>query len=104
MHYEKLMIVRDNNDAARMAKRFYAGEAEFQTDRKWWDLVDGGRSRAPRSKVNAANWRRFWRRNNSGIWRQTDRASGRCPRTATRRRPATAPKNCDPVAEPRVQR
>lgn len=38
--YAKLMIVPDNDRAEEMAKRFYAGEAEYQTDAKWWELVD----------------------------------------------------------------
>lgn len=37
--YAKLLIVRDNDAASAMAKRFYAGEAEYQSDQKWWDLV-----------------------------------------------------------------
>jgi hypothetical protein len=38
--YSKLLIVKDNDTAAAMAKRFYAGEAEYQSDTKWWDLVE----------------------------------------------------------------
>ncbi len=38
--YAKLLMVPDNNLAEDMAKRFYAGEAEYQTDAKWWELVE----------------------------------------------------------------
>jgi hypothetical protein len=37
--YAKLLIVPDNDMASEMAKRFYAGEPEYQADLKWWDLV-----------------------------------------------------------------
>lgn len=37
--YQKLLMVPDNDLSEEMAKKFYAGEAEFQTDQKWWDLV-----------------------------------------------------------------
>ncbi|MCG3178262.1 MAG: hypothetical protein BIFFINMI_00588 [Phycisphaerae bacterium] len=37
--YAKLLIVPDNDRASQMAKRFYAGEAEWQTDEPWWALV-----------------------------------------------------------------
>ncbi len=38
--YGKLLVVKDNDAATAMAKRFYAGEAEYQTDAKWWELVE----------------------------------------------------------------
>jgi hypothetical protein len=38
--YAKLLIVPNNDLAEEMAKRFQAGEAEYQTDRKWWELVE----------------------------------------------------------------
>lgn len=38
--YARLLIVPDNDRASEMAKHFYAGEPEYQTDIKWWDLVD----------------------------------------------------------------
>lgn len=38
--YSKLLVVKDNDAATTMAKRFYAGEAEYQTDVKWWELVE----------------------------------------------------------------
>jgi hypothetical protein len=38
--YAKLLTVPDNDHAEALAKRFYAGEAEYQTDGKWFDLVE----------------------------------------------------------------
>lgn len=38
--YAKLLIVPDNERAAQMAGNFYSGEAEFQADTKWWELVE----------------------------------------------------------------
>ena len=38
--YAKLLIVPDNDRSEEMAKRFFAGESEFQTDSKWWELVE----------------------------------------------------------------
>jgi hypothetical protein len=38
--YAKLLAVRDNDQATTMAKKFYAGEAEYQPDNKWWELVE----------------------------------------------------------------
>jgi len=38
--YAKLLIVPDNDRAREMAKRFYASEPEYQTDLKWWELVE----------------------------------------------------------------
>lgn len=37
--YAKLLIVKDNDRAKEMAKRFHDGEAEYQDDQKWWELV-----------------------------------------------------------------
>lgn len=37
--YAKLLVVKDNDNATAMAKRFYAGEAQYQSDQKWWELV-----------------------------------------------------------------
>lgn len=37
--YAKLLIVPDNDRAAVMAQEFYANNPEYQTDRKWWELV-----------------------------------------------------------------
>lgn len=38
--YAKLLVVKDNERAEEMAKHFYAGEPEYQTDAKWWALVE----------------------------------------------------------------
>lgn len=38
--YKKLLVVPDNELAEEMGERFYRGEAEYQTDQKWWDLVE----------------------------------------------------------------
>jgi len=37
--YQQLLIVKDNDRAREMATKFYAGEPDFQTDEKWWELV-----------------------------------------------------------------
>lgn len=37
--YTRLLVVKDNDVAVAMAKRFYAGESDFQTDSKWWELA-----------------------------------------------------------------
>jgi len=37
--YAKLLVVPENERAEEMAKRFYAGEAEYQMDTKWFELV-----------------------------------------------------------------
>ena len=36
----RLLIVRDNDLAEQMAKRFHAGDPEYQDDIKWWTLVE----------------------------------------------------------------
>lgn len=38
--YADLLIVPDNERAEEMAKRFHAGDAAYQTDAKWWELVE----------------------------------------------------------------
>jgi hypothetical protein len=38
--YARLLVVPDNDRAEEMARRFYAGEAAYQTDAKWWELVE----------------------------------------------------------------
>jgi hypothetical protein len=38
--YAKLLVVPDNERAAVMAQEFYASNSEYQTDRKWWELVE----------------------------------------------------------------
>jgi hypothetical protein len=37
--YAKLLVVPDNDRAGVMAQEFYANNPEYQTDRKWWELV-----------------------------------------------------------------
>jgi hypothetical protein len=37
--WSKILVVPDNDRALSMARRFDAGESEYQTDQKWWDLV-----------------------------------------------------------------
>jgi hypothetical protein len=38
--YSRLLAVKDNDLAESMARRYYAGQAEYQTDVKWWELVE----------------------------------------------------------------
>ena len=38
--YAKLLVVLDNEQAGAMARSFYAGEQEYQTDEKWYALVE----------------------------------------------------------------
>lgn len=37
--YARLLLVPDNDRASEMAKRFHAGEPEYRSDAKWWELV-----------------------------------------------------------------
>lgn len=37
--WSRILVVPDNDRAQAMAKRFDAGEAEYQTDERWWELV-----------------------------------------------------------------
>lgn len=37
--WAKVLAVKDNERAEEMAKLFHKGEAEYQTDSKWWDLI-----------------------------------------------------------------
>ena len=37
--WSRILVVPENDLAQQMAKKFDSGEVEFQTDRKWWDLV-----------------------------------------------------------------
>jgi hypothetical protein len=37
--YAKLLVVLDNERAEEMAQHFYAGEADYQSDQRWHDLV-----------------------------------------------------------------
>ena len=38
--WDRILVVPDNERAKTMARRFYAGEADYQTDVKWWELID----------------------------------------------------------------
>jgi hypothetical protein len=38
--YKNLLLVPENERSEDMAQRFQAGEAEYQTDTKWWELAD----------------------------------------------------------------
>lgn len=38
--YARHLVVPDNDRAREMAQRFHAGEPEYQTDEKWWELVE----------------------------------------------------------------
>jgi hypothetical protein len=38
--WNRILVVPDNDRALAMARRFDAGEAEYQTDEKWWELVE----------------------------------------------------------------
>ena len=37
--WDRILVVPDNERAKTMAKRFDAGESNYQTDHKWWELV-----------------------------------------------------------------
>ena len=37
--WASVIVVRDNDRALDMAKKFQEGDAEYQTDDKWWELV-----------------------------------------------------------------
>ena len=37
--WARLLIVRDNDLAEQMAKKFHAGDREYEDDTKWWELV-----------------------------------------------------------------
>jgi histidine kinase/DNA gyrase B/HSP90-like ATPase len=38
--YAKLLVIPDNDRAQEMARKFYDGEAAYQDDGKWWELVE----------------------------------------------------------------
>lgn len=40
--YAKLLLVPDNDQATEMARKFHDGDADYQTDHKWWELVEAG--------------------------------------------------------------
>ena len=37
--WAKVLVVKDNDHAEEMARKFHRGEPEYQSDTKWWDLV-----------------------------------------------------------------
>jgi hypothetical protein len=37
--WKRILIVRDNDRAQEMARRFHDGDPEFQSDAKWWELI-----------------------------------------------------------------
>ena len=38
--WSNVLVVKDNDLAEEMAKKFHEGVASYQTDQKWWELVD----------------------------------------------------------------
>ncbi len=38
--WSKILVVPDNDRALAMSKRFHDGTSEFQTDDKWWELIE----------------------------------------------------------------
>lgn len=40
--YAKLLLVPDNDRATELARKFYEGDATYQADEKWWELVEAG--------------------------------------------------------------
>lgn len=38
--YARILVVKDNDRATEMAKKFHDGVPEYQTDDKWWALVE----------------------------------------------------------------
>lgn len=38
--YARLLVVPDNDMAEEMAERFHGGDPEYQTDAKWWTLLE----------------------------------------------------------------
>lgn len=38
--WAKVLVVKDNDRAVEMAKRFQEGDPAYQTDEKWWELVE----------------------------------------------------------------
>ena len=38
--WDRILVVSDNERAKNMAKRFDAGETDYQSDLKWWELVE----------------------------------------------------------------
>lgn len=42
----RLLVAPDNDRAVQMAERFYEGDRDYETDRKWWELVEEADRRA----------------------------------------------------------
>lgn len=40
--YAKLLLVPDNDQATEMARKFHDGDAAYQGDGRWWELVEAG--------------------------------------------------------------
>jgi len=38
--WANVLVVKDNDRAEEMAKKFYESDPEYQTDAKWWELVE----------------------------------------------------------------
>ena len=38
--WARLLIVKNNDLAEQMAKKFHAGDSEYQEDTKWWELIE----------------------------------------------------------------
>jgi len=38
--WARLLVVPDNDRAEEMAQHFYEGDPEYQTDEKWWELIE----------------------------------------------------------------
>jgi hypothetical protein len=38
--YSRILFVKDNDRAEEMAKKFHDGDATYQDDHKWWELVE----------------------------------------------------------------
>ena len=59
--YARNLVVPNNDLAMEMARRYLAGEAEYQSDRKWWELVQEKDSellynKDPRRSTNDPLW------------------------------------------------
>jgi hypothetical protein len=37
--WKRILVVRDNDRASEMAKKFYDGDPDYQDDTKWWELI-----------------------------------------------------------------
>ena len=42
--WSRILVVPENDRAKTMADRFHAGEGEYETDHKWWELVEEAES------------------------------------------------------------